>query len=789
MGIACFSMTLLHAQGPIPQLGKNSIKEVVAAMTLEEKARLVVGMGFKMPALPKSSTTDAAPKAQSKEGFTLPPDDPEAGAIPDRVPGAAGRTHAIPRLGIPSLTVCDGPAGIRIDPYRKNDSSVSYFATAWPTATLLASTWDTSMVQRVGVGFGEEIRDYGSDLILGPGMNIQRNPLGGRNFEYYSEDPLLSGNMAAAIVNGIQSNGVGTSIKHFVANNSETNRSQLNTLVSERSLREIYLRGFQIAVQKSDPWTVMSSYNKINGIYTSERPDLLTGILRNEWGFRGMVMTDWFGGHDAVAQIKAGNDLLMPGSPGQSKAIVDAVNAGQLDVSLLDRDVEKILQLVLLSPTFKQVGVAGKTDLLSHAAIVREAASEGMVLIKNKNTLPVKNGKKIALFGNNAYDLIAGGTGSGDVNKAYTISTRAGLEDAGYKLDKDLTDAYTTFIAAEKLKQPAPAMFFLPKAPIPEMIPSAEMIARQVDKSDLGIYSLGRSGGEGVDRNVENDFLLSSVELGLIRQLSAAFHAKGKKLVILLNIGGVIETKSWENLADAILIAWQPGQEGGHSIADVLSGKVNPSGRLAVTFPVKYEDVASSKNFPGHLINPADTGFSIFGHPAELTYDDGIYVGYRYYNSFHLHTAYPFGFGLSYSSFKYSDLWLSSPSFGDGLSVSVKVTNTGKLPGKEVVQLYLTAPKGNLDKPSMELKAFAKTGLLMPGKSQVVRFSLDPMSLASFDPAASAWVAAPGSYLLRFASSAENILLSQDFMLDQEWKGPVLQKAFAPEPAIREMKQ
>lgn len=525
--------SLLHttgyAQEQPPQLGKASVKQVVAAMTLEEKAKLATGMGFKMPGTSRRTGT-TAPRADttSKEGFRLPPVDAADASIPEKVPGSAGRTHAISRLGIPSMTVSDGPAGVRIDPFRNGDSSRSYYATAFPVGTLLASSWDTALVEKVGDAFGSEIRDYGVDIILGPGMNIQRNPLGGRNFEYYSEDPLLSGKIAAAIVRGIQSNGVGTSIKHFAANNQETNRNQINTIVSERALREIYLRGFEIAVKESSPWTVMSSYNKINGVYASENASLLTTILRDEWGYKGMVMTDWFGGKNPAEQENAGNDLLMPGTANQTKAIVDAVNSGKLDVKLLDRNIERILNTLLLTPSFKNYQASDKPDLKGDASIARSAAAESMVLLKNENSLPLTGKNKIALFGNTSYDLIAGGTGSGNVNKAYSISLKQGLENAGYSLNENLTGNYETYLKEQNAKRPKTRSFFMLPPPIGELRHEKDLVNAVAEQSDLAILMIGRNSGEGADRKVQNDFTLSDDEKTMIKQVSEAFHKRGK---------------------------------------------------------------------------------------------------------------------------------------------------------------------------------------------------------------------------------------------------------------------
>jgi beta-glucosidase len=775
-----------------PQLGKAPVKDIVKAMTLEEKAKLVVGMGFKMPGMPKPS-----PK-QMKEGidiggFKLPPSDEDAYNIPEKVPGAAGRTHGIKRLGIPSITVSDGPAGIRIDPIRNGDSSKTYYATAFPVGTLLASSWDLPLVHRVGEAFGNEIHEYGADVILGPGENIHRNPLGGRNFEYFSEDPLVSGRTAAAIINGIQSQGVGTSIKHFVANNQETNRNSVNTIVSQRAMREIYLKGFEIAIKGSHPWTVMSSYNKLNGTYTSERHDLLTTVLKDEWGFKGLVMTDWFGGHDAVAQMNAGNDLLMPGNPSQSKDIVDAVKAGKISQKQLDANVERVLDIILKSPEFKKYKYSSAPNLKKNAEVSRMAATQGMILLKNDGkALPLTSAKKIALFGNTSYDLIAGGTGSGNVNKAYTVSLIQGLTNGGYTVDANLKTAYETYLNDIKAKQPKNAMsFFMMPPPPPQLTITPDMLSQEAESADVAVFTLGRNAGEGADRKVENDFNLSDSEKALIKNISDAFHAKGKKLIVVLNIGGVIETESWRDEADGILLAWQPGLEAGNAITDVLSGKVNPSGKLASTFPVTYDDVPSAKNFPGkNLPMPEGQKPSMMGgRPSEVTYEEGIYVGYRYYNTFDVKTAYPFGYGLSYTTFKYSDLKLSSKTFNGSVTATVTVTNTGDVAGREVVELYVSAPIKGMQKPEEELRAFGKTKTLRPKESQTLSFTLTAKDLESFDTARSAWVTEGGDYTVKIGASSTDIKKTAKFAVANTIIVEKVHNVLKPQVAITELKK
>jgi beta-glucosidase len=795
--IVVFGFSAISQTGTAPQLGKDPVKKVIAAMTLEEKAGLVVGTGMRMPGgLPPAANTTPANKPDN------PPSGPVIGQTQSLVAGAAGTSLVIPRLGITPMVLADGPAGLRIDPTRENDTK-TYYCTAFPVATLLASTWDVDLVNKVGQAMGNEVLEYGADVLLGPGMNIQRNPLCGRNFEYYSEDPFITGKMAAAMVNGVESQGVGTSIKHFAANNAETNRNSLNTIVSERALREIYLEGFRIAVQEAQPWTVMSSYNLINNVYASENSDLLTNILRKDWGFKGYVMTDWFGGKDPVAQMIAGNDLLMPGNPNQIQTIIKAVKDGKLDISVLDRNVERILNIMLQSPRFKGYKYTNKPDLQAHAQVTRQAATEGMVLLKNeKGALPLGPGiKNIAAFGNSSYDIIVGGTGSGLVNKAYSISLSEGLKNVGFNQNEELHALYSNYLKLTKAGRPQARgiMAIMGSKQIEELNINQDIINGMAIASDAAIITIGRNSGEGSDRqNIKGDFLLTDYEQQLIRNVSTAFKAKGKKVVVILNVGGVVETASWKDLPDAILLAWQGGQEAGNSIADVLSGKVNPSGKLAITFPVSYEDVPSSKTFPGTVIQakaaqpqPVNDGpLSGFmrSKEAKVVYEDGIYVGYRYYETFKVKPSYEFGYGLSYTNFEYSNIKLSSSRFTGKLTITVDIKNNGNVAGKEVAELYLTAPAVKLDKPSIELKGFTKTKLLQPGESQTLSFVLDGHNIASFDPSGSSWIAEAGKYEIKIGASSKDIKQTASFNLA---KDEVIKKesvSLVPKEKIAELK-
>ena len=752
------------------QLGKTAVKDLVKKMSVEEKARLLVGTG--MPGW---------------VGLTKLPNPPKM-----KVPGSAGKNMAFPKYNIPELILADGPAGLRIKPERDNVSK-KYFATAFPVATALASSWNAALVKEIGEAIGNETKEYGVDLLLAPGMNIQRNPLNGRNFEYFSEDPLVTGTMAAAYVNGVQRNGVGATLKHFAANNQESNRFGVNEHISQRALREIYLKGFEIAVENSQPWAIMTAYNKINGTYVSENKELLTDILRDEWKFEGLVMTDWFGGYgsedevrankvsNVAAQINAGNDWLMPGTPQQIEAVIKQVKSGKLNTSAMDKSAERILKIILKSPVFRNYKYSDNPDLKAHAKISNQAATESMVLLENKsNTLPLKlNGKKIALFGNTSYNFISGGTGSGDVNEAYVVSLLDGLKNSGAKTDVRLSSKYLPYIKiedsiqTERRKREGALSKYIR---IREMPFSDAEIERASNENDFAIFTIGRNAGENGDRPV-SDFYLADDEKVMIDRISSVFHQKNKKFIIIMNIGGVIETLSWKDKADAVLLSWQPGQEAGDAVAEVLSGIVNPSGKLAQTFPKDYKDVPSSNSFPGI---PAD-------FPLDSNYNEGIFVGYRYYDTFKIPVAYPFGYGMSYSQFDFSNLKVQNDESSKTLQVSFTVTNSGNTEGKEVAQIYVSAPHQKMKKPIQELKAFAKTELLQSGKSQTFSVTIPYYDLSSFDSATSSWKLEAGNYELRVGNSSQNILIKQVFHLSNPTMVLKTENLLKPDRVVNEL--
>ena len=743
--VAVGALSVTMTAQTAPQLNANNIEEVIKAMTLEEKAQLLVGGG--------------------NDGFV------GSGAMLGHqkkfVPGAAGTTVAIPRLGIPATVQCDGPAGVHIDAHREGDSR-NYYATGFPVGTCLASTWNTDLVRKVGEAIGNETLEYGCDVVLGPGMNLHRNPLCGRNFEYYSEDPVVTGLMGTAFVLGVQSQGVGVSAKHFAVNSQESDRTRVDERLGQRALRELYLKGFEMMVRKSNPWTIMSAYNKINGIYAQGNKDLLTNILRNDWGYKGIVETDWIGKREDLPveqEVAAGNDLMMPGYPAQVKDIVNAVKSGKLDVNDVDRNVRRMLEYIVKTPRFQGYKYSGEPDLKAHAAITRQSSTEGMVLLKNNAALPIRGLKTVALFGVNSYDFMSGGLGSGAVNVGYSVDMVTGLKNIGVATTPQLTEIYQNYVKYAKAKLKAdqnPMMWFLDQGQpkLDEIDITERCVANEEPKADAAIITIGRQAGEGMDRQINGEFNLSKTEQDMIFRVSDAFHAKGKKVIVIINSGSVMETASWRDRVDAILVAWQPGIEGGNSVADILTGKVNPSGKLTMTWPIAATDHPSTANFAKEYDmytykNMEGWGKGNIPGVDFSNHEEDIYVGYRYFDTFKKDVAYPFGFGLSYTTFE-----MGKPSVkanGKNIEVSVTVKNTGKVAGKQVAQVYVTAPKGAYEKPAKELKTFGKTRELKPGESQTLKMTLEKRDLASFDEVNSQWKVDAGNYLFQVGTDVESI--------------------------------
>jgi beta-glucosidase len=682
------------------QLNERTVKCVVAQMTDEEKARLVIGY----QAMPGDA---------------------------DFVDGVSGFTYPLEKYGIPSLVFSDGPAGVR-----NPKGSISY-----PSGTNLAQTWDMNLVKEIGKALGNDARNLKVDILLGPGMNIHRNPLNGRNFEYFSEDPFLTGKIAASYTNGVQSMGVGVSLKHFAANNQETSRGTSSSEVTERALREIYLRGFEIAVKESSPWTIMSSYNKINGKYTSVDKELLTGILREEWGFKGLVMSDWGSQGAADEKVKAQNDLYMPGEPNYVNTVLNALRNGKLTQEEIDRCCVNILSIAA-----KKSKKTYQSDYKTNAILSRKAAAESVVILKNDSVLPLVK-CEVALFGNGQKYTVYTGEGSGFVHTPYNVNIQEGLNNSEYfTLNVDIMAKYVTC-------RPAP----MPKGEElydgTTVVLDDETIKKAAKDSDVAVFVISRTTTEGADhRNLKGDFYLSEREQDMLEKVSKAFRNQGKKTIVLLNTGNPIEVDSWIDLADAVLYMGYLGLETGNAICDVLSGKVNPSGRLVSTWPSKYEDVPSSYHFPGNA--------------ATSIYFEDIYVGYRFYETFEIEPAFEFGYGLSYTSFEYSNFKMTKK--GNKIEFKVTVRNTGKRAGRDVVQVYVTKPGSIQEQPKYELVAFAKTGDLKPGKKETLTLVVKEEDLKTYVSDTSRWMVEGGKYVFSIGSSVKKIHKTYETELEEK---------------------
>ena len=630
------------------------------------------------------------------------------------------RTVAVERLGLASIVVADGPHGLRRS--RDVDSMIteSHEATCFPVAAALSASWNTELAYEMGQALADEAIALHTDIILGPGMNIKRSPLCGRNFEYFSEDPLLSGEMAAALINGIQSKGVGTSLKHFAVNNQETRRFSVNAVVDERTLHEIYLAGFEIAVKKSNPWTLMCAYNSVNGDFCAENTYLLTHVLRERWGYEGFVMSDWGAVHDRVRSIISGLELEMPGpSPHRTREVIEAVQNGQLEESVLNLAVERLLKIILKAQETPK-GTA-PLNVEGNHALARRIASECIVLLKNKdNLLPLKGTEQVAVIGQAATTPVYQGGGSSHINSTIVDAALPFLQEQGEV-------QYVVGDASVEVD--------------PVAIAECVQVAQSADVAVLFIALPASIESEGYDRP---HLSLTPQQVALIQAVART----NTRTVVVLNNGSALDMREWIDEVDAVLEAWLPGQAGAGAISDILYGKVNPSAKLGETFAHKLQDIPAQLNFPGDN--------------NEVRYGEGLYVGYRAFDAMGQAVLFPFGFGLSYTQFAYSDLQVSATAFGieDTLEVSLNVTNIGQVEGQEVVQVYVHDVASKLNRPQKELKAFTKVSLA-PQETKRVTLTLHDRAFSYYHPSYGQWIAEVGAFDILVGSSSADIHLSQ----------------------------
>jgi len=631
---------------------------------------------------------------------------------------SAWMTTPIERLGLESMIVADGPHGVRRLPDVLEWHGEGLPATCFPTASSLACTWDTDLIHEMGQALADECIALNVDVLLGPGANMKRTPLCGRNFEYFSEDPYLAGEFAASLINGVQSKGVGTSLKHYAANNQEYQRFTISAEIDERTLHEIYLAAFEIAVKKAKPWTVMCAYNKVNGRFASEHDYLLNKVLKRDWGFEGLVVSDWGAVRRRVASLKGGLDLEMPGPQDERvKQVIDAVNSGDLDMAVLDESVRRILRVVFMA---YETPKTGEFDAEAHHALASRIAADGMVLLKNDGILPLNTQQKIAVIGHAAKHAHFQGGGSSHINTTKVDVPFDELQVRMPSSEFTYTQGYPETPTFEQ-----------------ELIDEAVSVAKSADVAVLYIALPTFKESEGYDRK---DLDLTEQQVALIRAVGEV----QPNTVVVLNNGAPVVMGDWIDDVSAVLEAWMMGQAGGSAIADILTGAVNPSAKLAETFPMKLEDTPAYTNFPGEA--------------GAVRYGEGLFIGYRYYDKKNMPVQFPFGYGLSYTTFEYSNPTISATNFKDidGITVTVDVTNTGDVAGKEIVQVYVHDQKCTLVRPEKELKGFAKVEL-QPGETKTVRIELDFRAFAFYHPEHHQWITENGDFDILIGTSSTDI--------------------------------
>ncbi len=628
------------------------------------------------------------------------------------------------KYGFPSIMVCDGPHGLRKKDYSKKGDSLSNSvpAISYPTAATTAASWDPELLYEMGVALGKKCLKEEVGVLLGPGINMKRSPLCGRNFEYFSEDPVLAGELAAGFINGVQSQGVGTSLKHFCANNQETRRMTCDSVVDERALREIYLTAFEIAVKKAKPWTVMNSYNKINGFHGSENKHTQLEILRDEWGFDGVVVSDWGAANDRVLGLKNGNDLEMPSSAGSgAKKIVEAVKNGTLDEAVLNERALNMLNLIKKAADGAKPGYAYNDA--DDQPFARKVAAQSMVLLKNNGILPLRKGGKVAVIGELARTPRYQGAGSSHINPTQLDNALEELQKAGYNIE--FAQGYE--LKQKKAKNNA------------ALAAEAAQLAARCETVLLFIGLTDEYEAEGFDRSHMN---LPAAHDALVSEILRV----NKNVVVVLAGGSPVEMP-WNDGVAAILNSYLGGQAGAGAVADIISGAVNPCGKLPETYPMAYADTPAVNNFPGN--------------PASVEYRESVYIGYRYYEKAKKAVRYPFGYGLSYTTFEYSDIKLDKASMTDDetLTVSFNVKNTGDVPGYEIAQLYVADKESTIYRPEKELKAFKKVWL-NPGETKEIKLSLNKRAFAFYNVNISDWCVESGEFDILVGASSADIRLS-----------------------------
>jgi beta-glucosidase len=671
------------------------------------------------------------------------------------------------RLGIPSIKMADGPLGIRswAGPSAETGAEVAKMqvnTTAFPAGVAMAATWDTDLVQSEGQAIGQEVKALGRDMILGPTVNINRTPLWGRNFEGYGEDPYLTARLAVAYIKGVQSEGVIATVKHFAANNQEFERHRINAIVDERALHEIYFPAFKAAVEEGNVWSVMSAYNKLNGVYCAENPALLKDVLQKQWDFKGFVVSDWGSTYSTAATVKAGMDLEMPGGepmkawlakPKTQEAgngggwlvpekVLPEISSGKISVSTIDDNVGRMLRIMFVSGQFDKPHVAtGDIDTPEQRALARKASTESIVLLKNAGDLLPLNPSKIhsvVVMGPSAATARTGGGGSSLVTPKYSVTPLKGIQDrAGNRLQV----SYVLGVSMEGED---------PSKDTPEA--REQLRTEAVDaasKADAAIIVLGRSA-----KLESEDFDIKSLDLPAGQDdLIEAVTKVNKNTIVVINAGGPVVMSKWIKQVSAILDLWYGGQEGGNAIADVLFGDANPSGKLPVSFVKEWKDSPAYGHYPGENL--------------QVDYAEGIYVGYRYFDKHKIEPLFPFGYGLSYTKFDYSDLKISpsKASSDQSIDVSLQLRNIGSRPGAEVVELYVHDQHPSVDRPVRELKGFRRVELA-PGETTVVHFPLDRSAMAFYSTAKKEWVAEPGKFDILVGSSSREIKLNGSFDLE-----------------------